>query len=152
MNRRPQLRWSMPADAAGPVYGPVRAISAFLQDGASAAPVAGEAPPPTVAAITAAAVAPSATASPVLLFMSSSLRGLPDCDGASASLFVLVRAARRAGRRIEDAEDPHRPRARVLDAVGLFRSEVEAGAGPERRPRPMHVRHPPPLAAVPPLA
>ena len=60
----------MPAVAAGPVYGPVNAINAFEHDGFSADADAGEADPPTVAAIV-AAVATSATpkASPILLFI-----------------------------------------------------------------------------------
>jgi hypothetical protein len=36
MNSRPQLRWSIPAEATGPVYGPSSAISAALQDGPAA--------------------------------------------------------------------------------------------------------------------
>ncbi len=60
----------MPALAAGPVYGPVSAIRAFEQDGFSADADAGDADPPTVAAI-AAAIATTATpkATPIRLFI-----------------------------------------------------------------------------------
>src|SRR6266571_8247855 len=89
MNRRPQFRWSMPALAAGPVYGPVSAISAFAQDGFNADAEAGEARPPTVAAITATAVASTSTAtvSPVLFLIQSSSCGLPSVTPLEAHCF-----------------------------------------------------------------
>src|SRR5438874_8795797 len=89
MKRRPQLRWSMPAVAGGPVYGPVSAISAFEQDGFSADADAGEADPPTLAAI-AAAAATSATpkASPILLFIPLLLlRSLPTVTAFAVHCF-----------------------------------------------------------------
>ncbi len=36
MNRSAQLRWSIPAEAAGPVNGPVTPIVAFVHDGPAA--------------------------------------------------------------------------------------------------------------------
>src|SRR6516165_9696495 len=70
MNRFAQLRWSMPAEANGPVNGPVTAIVAVLHDGAAAAALAGVARPPNSATTTAAVTANTATsASPALFFI-----------------------------------------------------------------------------------
>jgi hypothetical protein len=72
-NKRPQFRWSRPADAAGPVYGPVSAILADLHDafaGAAAAELA-------AGLANAAAVVPAATRSAnartIAFFMKSAL-------------------------------------------------------------------------------
>jgi hypothetical protein len=51
-NTRPQFRWSSPAEPAGPVYGPVRAIVATLQLGAAVLATRVESAPATEAAMT----------------------------------------------------------------------------------------------------
>ena len=69
---RPQLRWSSPAVAAGPVYGPVSAISACLQDGAAGLATRAESAVATDAAMALTAVtAETATTMAFLIDMPS---------------------------------------------------------------------------------
>src|ERR687887_883269 len=99
MKSRPQFRWSIPAVAAGPVYGPVSAISAFEHDGFSADADAGDADPPTVATI---AAAPATTATPrtspirFLIPLLLVVR-LSNVTAFAAHLFLLIRDRRAPG-------------------------------------------------------
>src|SRR5581483_2823250 len=137
----------MPAEAAGPVNGPVTPIVAFLQDG----PAAVTAVEPVFAPATdaAAAAMPSTIAAPSTarsFFMPSSLPRLlpllPEDDGRRrlvSGARLLVASLLRAARGEEHAQDAHRPGSGVFDAVHLLRGEVEAGAGADRRRVAAHV-------------
>src|SRR5262245_49386148 len=77
MNSRPQFRWSIPAEAAGPVYGPSSPISAALQDGPAATDATLLEPATATDAATAQTALTASTATTMALFINMPSFGFP---------------------------------------------------------------------------